>query len=64
MLSDHEGGGGGNRKSSSKGHRGGRSRPTFEDDDGKPYQMSNKQEIGEICHHIHLNSGCIFYDRK
>jgi hypothetical protein len=26
--------------------------------------MSNKQEIGEICHHIHLNSGCIFYDRK
>ena len=54
MIPDHEGGGGGNRKSSSKGHRGGRSRPTFEDDDGKPYQMSNKQEIGEICHHIHL----------
>ncbi|CAG2228978.1 IFT88 [Mytilus edulis] len=44
--SDRETSAGGSRKPSSKGRRSGGNRLDL-DDDGKPYQVSNKQEIGQ-----------------
>ena len=43
---DREGSAGATRKG--KGHRGGGRRPNFDDEDGKPYQISQKQEIGKF----------------
>lgn len=46
--SDRETSAGGSRKPSSKGRRSGGNRLALDDDDdGKPYQVSNKQEIGQ-----------------